>query len=469
MRRIIKPALIAGAALLMTVGAQQTSMAAGWKLEMDGWHYYLSDGSMVTDSFRLSGGNYYYLDENGDMATNRLIEHNGNYYYVNSGGIRVANEWRRLYNEDAYDEDEYEYSWYYFRADGRACRAPDSGRTVFLTIPVSTGGSKQYAFDERGRMLYGWVDDNAGRLTGEDAWRSGVYYCGGPEDGARVSEAWRELEVNDEDVADEYGNCWFYFQSNGRKLSGVQRRINDKWYLFHDDGTAQYLWYTDQTAEASQANASHSYYNSSERCWLATGWFKTVPPEDVDPEACAAGEEYWFYGLSRGGVVTSQIKYIGGHRYGFNEKGEMLHGLYLLDMDEDGGILSYRRIEDEWMMPDEDDAGEVYYFGDSPKEGVMATGKTTVRLYDESYSYRFKTSGPGVTGISDNCIYIKGRQLKPDEWVRYGTISYGGSDYLVNASGRIQKNRKNARDTDGCYYSSDGNGIVTYRGYEKQS
>ncbi len=41
--------------------------------------------------------------------------------------------------------------------------------------------------------------------------------------------------------------------------------------------------------------------------WLAVGWFKAVPGEEIDAQAHDDDEEYWFYGLSNGGLVTSQL------------------------------------------------------------------------------------------------------------------------------------------------------------------
>ena len=48
--------------------------------------------------------------------------------------------------------------------------------------------------------------------------------------------------------------------------------------------TAQHFeWYNNPgTASSSTVN---KYYNTEEECWMSTGWFKTVPSEDVDPEA----------------------------------------------------------------------------------------------------------------------------------------------------------------------------------------
>ena len=48
--------------------------------------------------------------------------------------------------------------------------------------------------------------------------------------------------------------------------------------------------------------------------------------------------------------------------------------------------------------------------------------------------------------------------------MRYGVVKYQGKDYLVNQTGKIQKNKKNVKDADGVYYSTDKDGIVTHMG-----
>ena len=42
-----------------------------------------------------------------------------------------------------------------------------------------------------------------------------------------------------------------------------------------------------------------------------------------------------------------------------------------------------------------------------------------------------------------------------------------GEGYLINTSGKIQKNKKNVKDKDDMYYCTDSDGIVTYIGSEK--
>jgi hypothetical protein len=195
-----------------------------------------------------------------------------------------------------------------------------------------------------------------------------------------------------------------------------------------------------------------------------------VPSEEIDVQAHEDEEEYWFYGLSGGGVVTSQLKTINGYTYGFNEGGMMFHGLYKMKV-QDKKILSYEKIENESQLPSAGDTEKVYYFGDTPKEGVMKTGKCTIDLDGEKFTYSFRTSGSdrgaGVDGIYDGGIYEQGRLKTLDYGMRYGIIPYQGKDYLVNQSGKIQKNKKNVKDADGVYYSTDKDGVVTSVGDKK--
>lgn len=110
------------------------------------------------------------------MAVSQLVEDNDNYYYVDESGVMVRNQWRELENDDPQDDDESDTVWYYFGADGKAYKAKDSGRVNFKTIVRADGATKKYAFDEEGKMLYGWIDEQGERQTGDDAWQTGLYY-----------------------------------------------------------------------------------------------------------------------------------------------------------------------------------------------------------------------------------------------------------------------------------------------------
>lgn len=460
------------AAALFTIGASMTSFAAqGWTEESNSWVYYDSNGDLTTESWRKSGDNWFYLDSDGQMVTSSLIESDDNYYYVNSVGAMVSNEWREITVEDSDDEDGQDTFWYYFGSNGRAYKSGTSGKTSFKSIKIANGEVHDYAFDSEGKMLYGWVNEDATRVTGDDAWKEGLYYLGTSTDGAKASGAWKLIEVVDDDnTKDNFdGSYWFYFGTNGKKLKDTTKTINGRKYRFDENGAAESEWY--EKASAATASNPNQYYNLPEQSWLAKGWFKTVPSESVDEEAYENGDEYWFYANNSGDLVTSQIKSINGLRYGFNEKGEMLHGLYKLTFDSSRNIDSYVEIETEDEFPDADDTASVYYFGNSPKEGVMATGKTTIDLDGEKYTYNFRKSGSnkgaGYNGINDDSIYIQGRMLKADSDEKYKVVEFDGKEYLVGTSGKLAKNKSNIKDGDDKYYKTNSDGTIKESGYEK--
>lgn len=452
-----------------TIGASMISYAAaGWQQEGDDWCYYNADGEKASDTWKKSGNHWFWLDSDGDMAVSSLIDDDGDFYYVNESGAMVKNEWRELDNEDRGD-DEADTCWYYFSSSGKAYKASDSGRVFFKTIGRADGTSAKYAFDEEGKMLYGWIDEDGERQTGNDAWRSGLYYLGEAGDGALRSAQWARLEAEDDDSEDDDydGTYWFYFNTNGKKVKDTTKKINGRQYRFREDGNAVFNWYLASTSSASESNM---YYNSPDQCWRAEGWFKSVPDENLDPEGYESGDEYWFYAQKSGELVKSKIKKINGQYYGFNEYGEMLYGLYKLSIN-DGEIQAYEEIESEDDLPEADEGWDVYYFGDSPKEGVMKTGKTTIDIDGEDYTYNFRKSGTdrgaGYDGIYDGSIYIKGRLMKADKDSKLEIVSFEDEEYLVNTSGKIQKKKTNVKDADDRYYCTDSAGIVTYVGTEK--
>ena len=58
--------------------------------------------------------------------------------------------------------------------------------------------------------------------------------------------------------------------------------------------------------------------------------------------------------------------------------------------------------------------------------------------------------------------------MKADKDAKLEKVTYNGEEYLINTSGKLQKNKTNVKDGDDKYYCTDGNGAVTYEGNEKQ-
>ena len=230
MKKQTKLVAVLSTAALLAIGASMTSFAAtGWAEEDGTWVYYNRDGERATDSWKKSGNNWYYLDSDGEMAIDQLIEDGDNYYYVDINGVMASNQWVAIENEDAGEDDEPEHYWYYFQANGKALTNGDNDKVSLKTI-----NGKKYAFDDEGKMLYGWVDeDNAERVDNVDGdgFKDGDYYFGSKDDGA-MTTGWLQLDITyDEATENSYKYVaaafndnkdqtrWFYFKSNGKKVA----------------------------------------------------------------------------------------------------------------------------------------------------------------------------------------------------------------------------------------------------------
>ena len=215
MRKQTKLVAVLSAAALVALGASMTSMAAtGWTQEDGLWYYYNANGDYVTDEWKRSGDNYFYLGWDGYMLTNQLVQHGDNYYYVDANGAMVKNQWIAVPTDDS-DDPNIEHRWYYFGATGRAYR----NSTGFSKKTIN---GKKYAFDDEGKMLYGWVDGDGMELNDdENAPLSAVYFFG-PNDtttidgvtytgGAMVTGWYNYLEGIDEYEDEGRDSLWLYF------------------------------------------------------------------------------------------------------------------------------------------------------------------------------------------------------------------------------------------------------------------
>ncbi len=492
MKKQTKLVAVASAAALLAIGASMTSFAAAGWVEEDGvWYYYDSDGNRVEDEWKKSGDNWYWLDseENGAMAVDKIIEDDDDIYYVDANGVMVKNTWVMVVNEDQDDDDNpAEYNYYYMQSNGKAYKQTGD------SISKKTINGKKYAFDEDGKMLYGWVSHDGSMLNGEDDWYvagvSGdsstyVYYFGDWTDGS-MKTGWQKITVHDPEKDDDY-DYWFQFKSNG-----TRRFHNDdtstwksggKYYHFNDYGVMVYEWFltTDDASAADGYGESSAwrYFNSPEDGARATkGWFKVVPPtddntfyEDNDTFAIKDSEDEsdrWYYADGDGILAQGEIKKIKGKYYGFfpdssGKGGRMLVGLCALETEVDDGSVILTVIDDDMDGDDLEDfmdayegkstaksgpnGGNVslYYFGDSSDidtDGAIKTGSVNISLDGDSYSFYFKKTGGiesrgrGINGIdTDGYMYKFGQKLKADSdekyIVVYATDEEGSDDAVV--------------------------------------
>ena len=473
MKKQTKLVAVLSTAALLAIGASMTSFAAtGWAEEDGTWVYYDRNGDKVTDKWAKSGNNWYYLDNNGEMAVDQLIEDGDNYYYVDVNGVMASNQWVAIDNEDAGEDDEPEHYWYYFQANGKALK--NSGNSVAL----KTVNGKKYAFDDEGKMLYGWVDENtAERIdnTDGDAFKSGVYYFGGEDDGA-MTTGWLLMDVTYSEAEEDYQiapafnddedqSRWFYFKSNGKKVQASdtddtkEKTINGKKYAFDVNGAMVAEWSLDvdkasanlvrQNATTGQAQRKGTYAQYSQ-AWryfnsvedgsrVSKGWFKVVSAEYLNEEKYNDDEDAWYYADGSGNLYAGEFKTIKGKKYAFRNDGRMVNGLKFINIDKTTPSLSVKADDnDDHPFDTEDDFiksalwfnannYQCFYFGGS-EDGSMKTNKTNITIDGDNFNFYFEkfgsNKGAGINGEKDDKYYLGGMLLKAGSDEKYQALQY---------------------------------------------
>lgn len=474
MRKNKKFVAVLTTAAMMTMTMASMAMGAttqrGWVQDDNGdWYWYKNADEYVENTWKQSGDFWFYLGDDGVMMKDAFIEDDGNYYYVNGDGVMSTNQWRFIETDDTDGENH----WFYFGANGRAYVDKTDEGAKLREI-----NGKNYVFDEHGIMQYGWLDAD-GRMVdedNEDAWKEAVYYAGEESDGA-IAEGWRDIDVVDEDNDDYPGYYWFYFKSNGKKTVNIDDKEIDGYKYGFDEYGVMLSDFSQigEIASGSNAVTAYKYYQDFDNgINKRTGWFKAVPSEEINPDGFDEGEEKWFYANSNGSLKASTLSSINGKKYAFNEYGEMLHGLIGLEMDGNT-ILSYTDIietEDDLAAVEASDY-VVYYFGDE-EDGSMKKDSVSIEIDGEDYSYMFNTKGEAREGIYKDKLYVKGRRIEADSEQGYVMVELDGTEtetvgtaYLINTSGKVQKNKTNVKDKDDMYYCTNSDGVVTYVGAEK--
>ena len=130
------------------------SMATGWK-KLDGvWYYFRPAendngpaGSMVKDSWVLSGNKWYYIGEDGTMVTGTKEIYSDNsrtyyvYYFNDSGAMQTG--WHYV-----------DSAWRFFRI-ASSDNGPQGSMAKSVWVPA---GDKWYYTDNYGAMVLGWKD-----------------------------------------------------------------------------------------------------------------------------------------------------------------------------------------------------------------------------------------------------------------------------------------------------------------------
>lgn len=406
-----------GAATLLTMGMAMTAFA-GWAKDGTTWYYYHDrSGDMIKDEWVQSNGYWYYLGADGKLVTNSMID---DIYYVGSTGARATNAW--VYFDGDWDDDE--SGWRYFASNGKAYA--DGMKEI---------DGVWYHFEDT-IMSTGWVE--YGDYT---------YYF--KDSGARTT-GWKWLAGPDED---EWEESWYYFTSSGKMVEGCKKVIDEKTYIFDNEGHMLTGWvepedFTSTGRDDLSDTDSGNLLFFDEDGSAAEGWHYMSSLDDAD--------DYWYYFKDGKAYSTSykttevgdygMVK-IGNNYYCFDEDGHLVTGLVETDdghyffFDEDDGTLQTGRIV---ITNDEFEEQEFYF---------ATTGVAGKR-------------GAGVTGVKDNRVYKNGLLLCAEDGMKYAIVEIEvdgeKEQYLVNESGKI-KTSGTVKDGDGVKYKvtkSDGKYII---------
>lgn len=423
-------------------------------------------------------------------------------------------------DQESVNDQTPEMFWYYLRENGKAVRADE--RSEFKRMLIEYNGSKKtFFFDAEGRMVTGWIEDEE---------KGDIYYCDPEGDGSAVT-SWQQLEVPEDwnsSGEKEYDYIeYFWFDNQGKMKKGKDGKpavmyANGWYYSFDDNGVLLNDWHTVDLVGTSSNVATNNTVDAFTTSigTKGTGWIYTDKNDDGEYKhyylvafkeaANKTVRNVPFNGL--GNDSAWRAKTINGKVYVFDNKGVMQTGLKRIgvnvgdvdvadiaavySLDGKGGLVdsstSYKNLsaadENEGYGLPKDTLGGassrvlapgIYFFnnGDRSVRGQMMTGKQTVSIDNEDYTYYFnKQSGQAaINKVVDGAIYgPDGRRLEARDGNSYEIITLqervllkeivnkdktkaqvwieAGSQVIVSSTGKLRTSTSGHVKVDGIQY-----------------
>lgn len=432
----------------------------GWINDGNGWKYEDENGDCLKNGWHIIGSEKYYFDSEGYVQTGWLTLENNKYYLESDG--RLITGWYTVEGSRYYfdpDKDgamatgwiNYKDKWYYLDSEGKKLKGLQTIDGLIYYIDGSKGritgwytvNDARYYFDpdNNGAAAIGWLnykdklfylDSSGKKLTGLQTIEGSKYYI---EGSAGVITGWKTISgtryyfdpTNKGAAASgwtKYKNKLFYFDSNGKKLTGLQTIKGLKYYI---DGSAG----------------------------VVTGW-KTI-----------SGIRYYFDPDNNGAAAVGWINYK-GKLYYLDSNGKKLTGWVTIS-NEKYYISESNGAMRGWSTVD----GSRYYFDEST--GRMWTGW----LDWNTHKYYLQENGKKTTGwytIDGKRYYFDSYGRMQTGWITYktkkfylgedgvkqtGWITLGGSTYYIDSSKGMYTG---VHDINGTSYCFDSNGVLISSG-----
>lgn len=479
------------------LGMGSVQAAEGWTKINEEWRYYDQNDQPVTLTWKKSKDYWYYLSEDGTILKHCVFRDKDSIYYVDEEGKMVQDTW--IYADaGSVTIDGVEEGWHYFGADGKGYRRKNS------SFKRNIGGSI-YIFDENGKMLSGWFDEEGNPIEDSDTpFVEGVYYA--KEDGRLLTGEWLDYGEIDEGIGGsdldsevagrnytDYDKMWIFFDSHSKKVKSNgdrlrQKTINGAKYGFDENGIMIPWW--SKVASISNADKSNPSSDVSARYYsgydggalLKDSWFWMYPSENLDTEDYYDQECSWWHTDERGEVYRNRIRKINGRSYAFDGIGRMQTGFVLFD----GKSEFVARYEvDDWSSEDFIEGtiygiekSDLYLFSpDELNDGSMQIGKDiAVELEDGVFHFGFASNGKAFGNRNrlqkkEGMYYINGLRLEADEEYGYGVVKVedGADTYyqVVDTRGKVIEGKKKiVKDKEGGYLLIIRNRLVAWCGDE---
>ncbi|GHU61356.1 hypothetical protein FACS189418_0880 [Clostridia bacterium] len=207
-------------------GEDDGALKIGWFKINQSWRYFTEDrGNLWTPASvpsnvegvtKIIGGKTYAFNASGEMLfgwvkinnqyASRSIENYAYFGSANDGSMKT-NTWKYLtLSKNILNDDQ--YYWFYFKDNGQVQNSSTESEKKFVSIKGA-----EYLFDIYGRVCHGlqWIGDE-------------LYYLGSKD------QCWVQKDVYIASLKEADGLGTFYFQADGRGLTGVRAGDDSLYY-----------------------------------------------------------------------------------------------------------------------------------------------------------------------------------------------------------------------------------------------